>query len=151
MWALPCVPAGVSLFPVLCAFSDVLWKSAQVAQLIPITKRFDSWHAKREFKLAYWRFFFCFWSLKSPELYGLILLSCVATALLTLEEAFAFKNAYLITGVKPCYGGKSKSIHRNMIAAAAHEYINVFYIESLNRCLSVVVVVVFFYWGRGVV
>ncbi len=31
-----------------------------------------------------------------------------------------------------------KAIHRSMIAAATHEYINVFHIESQNHCIAVV-------------
>lgn len=36
-----------------------------------------------------------------------------------------------------------KAIHKSVIAAATHEYINVFHIESQNHCIAVVLPPVF--------
>lgn len=54
------------------------------------------------------------------------LLSCFETVP-TGEDAFTL--AMLVY---------QNAIHRGMIAAATHEYINVFHIESQNHCIAVV-------------
>lgn len=67
----------------------------------------------------------------------------------TAEDTVSLKNAYLIVGAKSCYAGKyeKKAIHRSMIAAATHEYINAFHIQrNPDHCIAGCFFLRIFFW-----
>lgn len=100
----------VSFFMSLVSFPRHIGEECTYRSSAANQKTFDSWQANGEFNLAYLSFvwgMFCPQNTPRPMEFFLIL--HVGTTILTGEDTFTLKNAYLIVGAKPCYAGKSKS------------------------------------------
>lgn len=124
---------------------DILWKNARVARVLPIIKDLTAdVHMENSTQLACLLFEDCF-VLRTPRgLWNLFNIP-VQKQQSRLERIHSHLKM-LISSQEQSLAMllNQKAIHRSMIAAATHEYINALHIESQNHCTAVVFAPIFY-------